>query len=290
LAEKGLSFTANGTFVPSFYKKFPAVKPILYTESFNPKKSFEASKKLMQSAQKSAMDLGAFYKQAIGIDVEAIYNTFDKEMAFAVQENGPVPYFTMMGNVANNRAAAEKLATDTAALVKKLLLKNRVPRLSYSYKQVGNFTYFTFDLSKLSKKGNPLPKTTFVMGVTEDNLFVISNYPNIEKKEMRIGNGGLFASAGDVIMPSSPVSGLAYMNFRNIWDYVDGLYTYAKTAKKGKFAISAREYASFNAFLDKIYGFKDMMVTIRATETTATVDGDIVFDDSVGHAGGAPTE
>ena len=49
-----------------------------------------------------------------------------RETAFAVQydQNSPIPYFTLLSNVSDNRAMAEKFVADAIVLLKKARNEN----------------------------------------------------------------------------------------------------------------------------------------------------------------------
>ena len=120
----------GGAFTPNMFKKFPNAKPLFYSESFNPKANFAQTKKMIDKMQALSLgtmnvDLDIFeqFKKELGVDLEEIYNVFDKEMAFGLQydQNSPLPYLTIMGNVASNKNGGVKIVSDLVAIIKKAL-------------------------------------------------------------------------------------------------------------------------------------------------------------------------
>ncbi len=115
LKKEGLSLNPTGSFTPSLYKKFPNAKPIFYSESYNAKGGWTYStnfwKKLFKDLGVDAKNEANFFsnfdelKKQTGVDVNSIYDIFDKDIGFSLQYDpaSPIPYLTIMANVSNTK-------------------------------------------------------------------------------------------------------------------------------------------------------------------------------------------
>ena len=129
LAKSGMSFNPGGNFTPSLYKNSRTQSRYFTKNLFNGKAGFEQTKKTLdkilaqgdQAAKTADEALDELFKDNIGIDIEELFGTMTRETAFAVQydQNSPIPYFTLLSNVSDNRAMAEKFVADAIVLLKK---------------------------------------------------------------------------------------------------------------------------------------------------------------------------
>lgn len=296
LKKNELSFNPGGSFIPNLYKKFPNAKPIYYTEAFNPKADYEQSvkfwKKLLgkistelgPDAEKADINvMNAEIKKQLGFDFADVYGLFDKELAFAIQydSDSQLPYFTLIGNASNTKAAAEKLTADVKTLINDFLKENEAPKDALLIEDKNGFFKATVDLTKIEGyDGPPIGKIMLVLGVTEDGLFIFSNYPNIEEASVRSGFTGLasdpdFSSFTEI---NQELSGLAYVNARNVWSWFDNLLKWLDEVGDAKHAPPLDFYQGYYSVLEKIYGWRDLLVTATSTESASLLNGKITMD------------
>lgn len=276
LTKQSFSFNPGGSFTPSLYKKFNPMKPIFYAEGYNPKANYAESRKLLDKINSQigndSQDIFAMSKKELGLDLAEIYNTFEKGFAFAAgYDSGSVlPYLTMMGDVSSNKEAGTKLANDLANTVRNAI-KDAPKGVIKEVKNSG-FTKFEFNLSATENyDGPPLPKIVFTMGVTDDGLFIISNYPDIENASKRTGF--------ELDVPSGELSSFAYLNMRNVWGFVDGFLTWIESTN-GANKPDLDFYNGYYSVLEQIYGWKDLTLITQSTATESTVTGTIVIDEA----------
>ncbi|MBI4995137.1 S-layer homology domain-containing protein [Candidatus Peregrinibacteria bacterium] len=287
LAKKGISFNAGGNFIPKLYKSFSNAKPILYEESFDPKAKFAQVKKtindlLKQSGEDETIDdLLAEIKKESGTDIEEIFNVFDKEFSFAVQydQNSPLPYVTLLADASNNKESASKLRNDLTNSIKKLFKENKVPKKVYKITETNGFTKIYFDPTKADDyAGPPFPEFIFTLGVSEDGLFIVSNYPNIEETFKRTG----FASNPDFasFLPelNQSLTGVFYLNTRNAWGFMDSFADWAQRAGAGEHGPPLDFYQGYYSILEKIYGWRDLFLTVNGSESEQLVTGSLTID------------
>ncbi|MBI5413199.1 S-layer homology domain-containing protein [Candidatus Peregrinibacteria bacterium] len=274
MTKQGFSLNPGGSFIPSLYKKFNPMKPIWYAEGYNPKANYAQSRKLLDKINtqvgNDSQDIFALAKKELGLDLAEVYNTFEKGFAFAAGYDSAsvLPYLTMMGDVSSNKEAGTKLANDLAGTVRNTI--KEVPKGIIKEVKNNGFTKFEINLSKIEDyDGPPLSKITFIMGVTDDGLFIISNYPDIENSSTRTGL--------TLDVPSGELSGFAYLNMRNVWGFIDDFLTWIEktnTANKPDLDF----YNGYYSVLEKIYGWKDLTIVTLSTATESTVTGTIAID------------
>lgn len=286
LQEVGLGFAPGGSFTPSLYQKFPGAKPILYSESFNPKAGFAQSKAFLEKIKEAvgendALDIFAQLKEETGFDLEEVYNAFPKEMAFGVQydQNSPLPYVTLMGNVSDNKAAGTKLVNDLSKTLADLLKKENVPQKIYEVTAEGGFTKFTFDFAKADDyDGPPFAPIVLTFGVSEDGLLIISNYPDIDDAAKRSG----FASDSDFAShmndETGPNTGIFYLNMRNVWGWLDAMFAWGERAGGGENGPPLDAYQGYYSVLEKVYGWRDLFIVDKADSGKALAEGTVIID------------
>jgi len=280
LAKEGMTMNEGGTFTPNMFKKFPNAKPLFYSESFNPKANFAQTKKMMNKMQVLSLsttnvDLNIFeqLKKELGVDLEEIYNVFDKEVAFGLQydQNSPLPYLTIMGNVASNKSGGVKIVSDLVAMLKKALKENDVSKKLLNVTTEGGFTKFTIDLTKAPDyEGPAFPKIVFTAGVTDDGLLILSNFPDIDHASARTGFTADFDNNKDI-------SGFMNFNMRNAWGYMDMMVQWAEKLDE-KHAPSLDFYNGYYTLLEKIYGFRELTVVSTSTASSVLATGTIAID------------
>lgn len=303
LKAEGLAFNSTGEFMPNLFGQFPNAKPIFYTESFNPAAEYEMGQKIIAKMQKDAganasIDVFEELKKRTGFDMAKVYAVFTHEFAFGVQYDtkSPLPYITLMGRVgtttdisglttgANTSAKivttstkeeAKQLISDLTEFIQKSLKKSHAPKKAYKITEENGFTKISIDLKKLEKDydGPPFPKLVFTFGVTDDDLFIISNYPDIDKAEKRMGfefvelNGNLRFN-----------SGVNYLNARNFWGFVDNLTAWAEKISDGNNAPPIDFYQGYYSILEKLYGWRDLLLVEKNTASDSEIFGTINID------------
>lgn len=281
LAKEGMAMNEGGTFTPNMFKKFPNAKPLFYSESFNPKAGLATSQKMIKMMQVFSLsqtnavnfDIIAEIKKEFGVDLEEIYNVFDKEMAFGLQydQNSPLPYLTIMGNVASNKSGGVKIVSDLVATIKKALKENDVPEKLLAVTTEGGFTKFTIDLAKTPDyEGPAFPKIVFTAGVTDDGLLILSNFPDIDHSSVRTGFTADFDKNKDI-------AGFTNFNMRNVWGYMDMMAQWAEKLDE-KHAPSLDFYNGYYTLLEKIYGFREVTVVSTSTASSVLTTGTIAID------------
>jgi len=287
LAKQELSFSAGGSFTPNLFKKFPDSKPVIYSESYNPKANYEQSQKFFKKLQEnlgSSEEINIFdeIKNETGIDVAEIYSAFDKELSFGVQydQNSILPYITLMGNVSSNKAVGTKLMNDLVKVLTDALKDNDVPEQTYSVTTEGGFTKVTFDLTKLEEdyNGPPFPEVVLTFGVSDDGLLIISNYPGIDKAEKRTGFAADSDFASHMNTETGPNTGIFYLNMRNVWGWFDAMATWGERTGGGENGPPLDFYQGYYSALEKIYGWRDVFISTKGTSSEALVTGTIVVD------------
>lgn len=281
LNNDNIKLNVGGSFTPNLYGKFPNAKPVLYLETFNQKENFPETEKFTFDGAPIGVEIEQ-YKKEYGFDIEAFLKTFEGEFAFGIQydENSSVPYFTLMGNVQNNKEAGLTAAKNLAAHILDLLGKKSktiaVPEISYTQSTADPFTKITFDADALRlvppEDGIWWGKTIITIGVTDDGLFMASTYPDIEKTEMRSG----FASDQD--FSSFPQlqknsKGVLYLSLRNLWDFEDQLI-----AKNEHPLVSYRTH--YLAIEKELYRWRDVMISKYATQSDVSLKGKFVVDEA----------
>lgn len=283
LAKSEMSFNPGGNFTPSLYKKFPNAKPILYQESFNGKAGFEQTKKtldkLLAQEGKTTDEVFAEIEANVGIDVEGLFGTMNRETAFALQydQNSPIPYFTLLSNVSDNKATAEKFVSDAIVLLKKLRSENPDFKQVSKITTVGNFTRLEIDPVKAPDyMGPPISPMVVTLGVSEDGLLILSNYPGINDAAKRTG----FASDPDFSSFSSKINenltSVFYLNMRNVWGAVDAFAQWAE--KAGEHGPPLDFYQGYYSVLEKIYTWRDLFIVSNNTATDQLTTGFVTID------------
>lgn len=285
LKKEGLSLNPTGSFTPLLYKKFPNAKPVLYSESYNTKGEWTYStnfwKKLFKDFDMENDEANFFkrfdeFKEQTGFDVNAIYDIFDQEMAVGLQYDpaSPIPYLTVMANVSNTKEAAGKLTDSFIKALTDALAKEDTPEEAHDaikIKKEGAFTKITIDVAKIKDfDGPPFPKIVFTAGVSEDNLLIFSNYPDIEDAAVR---GGM-----DLDMPAGEYRDVTYLNARNAWGWVDNFTDWVEKVSNGENGMGLKFYQDYYSLLEKIYGWKDLFIVSQASESEAVVTGTANID------------
>lgn len=285
LQELGLGFAPGGSFTPSLYQKFPGAKPILYSETYNPKADYEQSKKFMQKIQEVAdgeeVDIFAKIKEETGFDIAEIYSAFDKEFSLGIQydQNSPLPYVTLMGNVSNNKAAGTKLVNDFVKTLNDLLKKENVPQKIYEVTAEGGFTKFSFDFTKADDYvGPPFAPIVLTFGVSDDGLLIASNYPDIDDAAKRTGFASDTDFASHMNDETGPNTGIFYLNMRNVWGLSDGMFAWGERAGGGEHGAPLDAYQGYYSVLEKVYGWRDLFIISKADAGKAFVEGTAVID------------
>ncbi|MEK7523406.1 MAG: S-layer homology domain-containing protein [Patescibacteria group bacterium] len=271
---KGFSFNPGGGFTPNLYKKFPNASPIAYAESFNYKANRAQSKQLSQQLQESFpgmsdLDIFAELKKETGINLDEIFDLLDEESAFALQSDSksPLPYFTFMANVNNNREAAKKQVAKFAELAKENISGEWVTITSE-----GDITKIKIDPTVTENyDGPPFAKITLAFGVTSDGMLIVSNYPNIENASARTGM--------PFTVEAKESAGIFYLNVRNVWKLVDDFTDWIKQ-KDPQHAPDLSFYQGYYSVLEKIYGVKDILLVARAGQAEAMLEGTVKIDDA----------
>lgn len=267
LKENGLSFNPSGNFKPSLYKKFPSAKPMLYTESFNPKANNEQSKKLLEILRK-ILALPEDTDIDIYENIKGATGAFDREFAIGLAHdtNSPIPTITIMANVSNNLAAGENFIADLVAALQNFLKEENVPKGFYKISTEDGFTKFTFDVMKIDDyQGPPFPPLVFSFGVNKEGMLIISNY-----------SGDSWT--GFNLVETGENTGIFYLNARNFWGWFDALAEWGERAGGGEHGPPLDFYQSYYSVLEKIYGWRDLLITSTATESEATITGEINID------------
>lgn len=278
MTEQGYSLNPGGNFIPRLYKNFPPEKPIFYSEMYNPNANYTESKKLMSDFFQS---LNKELQAQLGMDFDTIYAPFDKEIAVGIQyhEESPLPFITLMADVSNHKDDGKKL---TDALVKAftdaLKEDSGVPENAYKITEENGFTKVSIDVTKFEDfDGPPFPKITITVGVSEDGLLIVSNYPGIEESEKRTGFGSDADFSGHQEITES-ASGISYVNVRNVWAFLDGLTAWGARVGGTDNAPPLEFYQGYYSVLDQIYGLKDIMFLKKATLSDFTITGNVTID------------
>lgn len=279
LREHGLNFNPGGNFTPNLYKKFPKAKPILYTESFNPKANNDQEKKILKLMKESLdlpedinLDTWEALKEETGFDVNEIYNALDREIAVGLQydQNSPLPYLTIMADVNNNKTAGFNLIGDITKTLKKILEESDVP--TNMYKITENLTKnaastkFTFDVMKIDDyDGPPFPKIVVTFSVNPDGILMISNYSGDDW-------------TGFALEETGPNTGIFYLNMRNLWGWFDSMAEWGERAGGGEHGPPLDFYQGYYSVLENIYGWRDLLLVSTGTESESVVTGTINID------------
>lgn len=285
LAKNKMSFNPGGNFTPSLYKKFPNAKPMFYQESFNGKAGFEQTKnllnKLLAQEGKTTDEVFAEIKTNVGIDVEELFGIMNRETAFALQydQNLPIPYFTILANVSDNKPTAEKFVNDVTKFIEKLRLDNKDLKKVLKINSGSGFTRFIIDITKAPDyMGPPFPLITVTLGMSEDGLLIFSNYTGIDDASKRIG----FASNPDFASFASEINkeltSVLYLNARNVWGAVDEFAQWAEKAGAGEHGPPLDFYQGYYSLLEKIYTWRDLLVITNNTSTEQSSFGFITID------------
>lgn len=285
LAKNKMSFNPGGNFTPSLYKKFPNAKPILYQESFNGKAGFEQTKKtidkLLAQEGKTSDEVFEGLKANLGFDIEELAKTMNRETAFALQydQNSPIPYATILANVSDNKVTADNVVGDAVAAVKKLRNEDKDFQQVSKITTVGGFTKLEIDpLKAPDYMGPPISPIIITLGVSEDGLLILSNYPNINDAAKRTG----FASDPDFSSFSSKINenltSVFYLNARNVWGALDAFSSWAEKAGGGEHGPPLDFYQGYYSLLEKIYTWRDLLVVSNNTATEQLTTGFITID------------
>lgn len=275
LSEKGINM-AGGNFVPTLYKQFPDARPLLYSESFNLKNNYEQSIKVMNAivGSQGGQFLNSFYGEVLPdeFSIETVNEIFSNEVAFAIQadDSSPIPYITVMGNVSASPTAARKLIATLYSSIYNFTHEEGAPESMFTFKDDGEFRKITMDVGTFS--GIPtLGTLTLTLGVTADNTLIVSTYPEIDLLSVRNGDA-LHNEIKKFPETQQTTSGLTYMNMRNIWQSVDGLLALH--------SLSLDDYRDYSAILEKIYGWKELLVVSHATRSDASVMMNAIVDNA----------
>lgn len=287
LNRASLSLNPSGSFIPSLYKKFPNEKVIIFGEGFNAKAEQENADRLstffLEGVAGSTLDAYSTLSKAIGFDFRKMNTAFTKGNALAVQYNkkSPIPYITLLAEVSDTRQLAQDVAEELIDAVDKNLKKladdSKLQKF-HSITTQGAVSKITLDPRKAIKeyKGPALPKITFTIGVTSDDYFVISNYPDIENTEKRNGQEIVDELARFDI--AKPVTNISYFNMRNVWGYLDSVMAWAE--RVGKDAVPLDFYSGYYAVAEKIYGWRDLMVISEGNSLEGLATGFVTIDNA----------
>lgn len=262
MEENNFIFNSGGDFTPTLFQKFPNAKPLLYAESFDLKQRIKDSG---NGVYKEMWEELEGIAKATGVDVKLILQLFDQEVGFAIQwdVNSRIPYFTLLGNVQNNRDTAEDLMAHLPDDSMKLLEELKVKDASLEKNPNGL-------LAKITIPSSSWGESVLTLGITEDNMFVISNFPNAERASARTG----FADDNDFSrFPEirSPLSGLVYFSMRKTLDWL----THTVNSRPNPSFELQRDYY---AILQKLYFWKDLLITTKNEPYKAVLTGKFVSD------------
>lgn len=277
--EADLSLNPGGNFTPNLHTKFPSAKVIMYGSAFNQAAGLENSKKFSALIEEKLgvadmPDLLEQFKEDSGIDLEEVVKAFPKEFAYALQfdENSAFPYITFLGDVSANMEEGKAVAKGLVDSFAQAFKDDHVSSKAYKIVPEGNFTKITFDITKLEDNyyGPPFPKIIVTIGVTEDGLFIGSNYPDIEDPEKRTGI--------ELPRPMENVTGVGYLNARNTWKFVDAFTAWGELAGGGEHGPPLDFYNGYYSFLEGIYGWKDLFLYSEGTAAEATTTFELNID------------
>ena len=262
----GYSFNPAGSFTPHFYTQFPGGKPIFYIENTNTKAAFDQAKKtLVQLNTSMNLDIEKSIKDATGFTIDDLFAPLTKEVGFAVQydKDTMYPLFSFMANVKDNPASGKKIID---ALAKGLSKKER--GLVSVAKEKG-FTIFTI---KTKPDATGSTEISFTAGVTNDDLLIISNYPDIRNAATRTGlqTDTDFAAAAS---SAGSVTGFVYINLRTFWAWLDGFLASQAT--------SIEDYNSYYQALQYLYGGKEIVITAQGDDYNTAIHGTVTVDSAM---------
>lgn len=274
LKEKGFSLNPGGNFTPALHKKLPSAPTMLYTASFNSKAQNESGKKMIKAMGLGNMDLNSVLGEKLGFDFNLMYDAFPKEQVFALQykEGSPLPYFTVLGDVNGNKADGEKLMNELVKLITGALEKNNVPFKEKKIAENGGFLKVIIDVTKIENyDGPPFPQIELTFGVSDDGLFIASNYPGIENPANR---------TGITIPETGEVMSILNVSARDFWGYMDSTLAWSESLEGDNFAPPLDFYQGYYTALEKLYKWQGLTMTAKGTDVAVEAEGTVTIDNA----------
>jgi len=114
-------------------------------------------------------------------------------------------------------------------------------------------------------QGPPFPDIAVSFGVNEQGMLVISNYA-----------GGDWT--GFDLAETGENTGVFYFNARNAWGWFDAMAEWGERAGGGEHGPPLDFYQGYYSVLEKIYGWRDLLIVDTATETEAVITGTVNID------------
>ncbi|PJC37378.1 hypothetical protein CO046_00845 [Candidatus Peregrinibacteria bacterium CG_4_9_14_0_2_um_filter_53_11] len=283
LADAGLALDEGGSFTPSLFNRMPNARPIIYFEANNLKKQQEQEERLLQKLVGGETDIQAFYEKIyseLPLSPRDVANVLTGQYAFALQErdNDPTPYITFYADVSKTRAQAMTLLATLESKLQEVVATQEKGIAQVEHLNSALFKA-TFDLEKIEGYDGPqIEPLVFLFGVTADNHFFISNFPNFDRTEVRTG----FANDPDFrrFNPGEPNAlRVAYFNPRNMWNLTDQLLA-KQDERGGRLAAPFSFYVRYYHFVSLVYSIKDVFIRTTGTQAETTVKGTVAVDEA----------
>lgn len=281
MKQHGISLNPSGNFVPHLYTVLPSQAPIAYMEGYNLKSSNDMSTKFLDyilgsDGTKIHSEIMKEISVETGIDLTSVINLFTREHAFAVQSNpnSLIPTVTFAANIAESRLTAEPILKSMIATLSSRLKKSMDEKdrkvMKVEKADDGKSVKITIDPTAFETPVLDHEKSVVVtIGITPDDLFVISNFPTIMDPTTRRGFGSDadFSSHPEV---KTPVQSLTYLNARNTWKWLD----------RG-FAAADPDLQTVKSYYDTaalLYSWKDAIMVSFSNSADASIRGAITID------------
>ncbi len=294
LDENGLKLIPGGLFVPSLYKKFPSTKTLYYAEQNNPAASIDQGDKLMTAlfgdqapAGFSTSDLLQTINEETGIDLNGLIDLFKGPFAIALQDTGkPFPVMTIMADVSMNVSAAKEKGSELyAAIVSNM--RESVPAASLTEKTItvggGSFESVSIDVTKFEDyEGPPFPKVNISIGVTNDNVLVITSDTLTETYGQGLQNNADFSAAYK--NKEETVGSISYIDARNIFAYIDSLFLWGNSMSYATGEpVPLESMEGYYEFLGYVYSWKNLFMKTVGSGDSVNLYGMLTMD-SATHA------
>lgn len=275
----GLSLRVVNDFIPKLYKIMPSGSPLLYVEGYNLKAHQSLNNAIFEKL--FGVNVNSAYKKAYGIftettgvSIDEVLGLMTKEYGISVQENNNsvIPVITFMADVSDTRGQAEVIIKKLiAALQKKLNGKEDTASVVVNPSGTSAIVTLTMDKAVVPDK-----KILITIGISDDNMLVISNFPTILDHSTRMGfeNNADFMSYSEI---KTPVQSVAYFNARSVWKWVDLVHETQLSKDPDSFP-SFNSQQDYYAALKILYTWKDMLMVSYASNTDTTLKGWLTLD------------